>query len=92
MQPVVEPVANEAEEAVAVESANILSIEAELEALDNQIADAEIELDEMEAANDEDEPMDLADLQNARLNYAAQGLGLEDLIDIFDADTAATAE
>jgi len=46
----------------------------------------------MKAANDEDEPMDLADLQNARLNYAAQGLGLEDLIDIFDADTAATAE
>lgn len=46
----------------------------------------------MKAANDEDEPMDLADLQNARLNYAAQGLGLEDLIDIFDADTAAIAE
>ena len=46
----------------------------------------------MHSEKDDDEPMDLSDLQNARLNFAAQGLGLEDLIDIFDADTAYIAE
>ena len=37
---------------------------------------------ESTAAPVEEGPLDLADLQNKRINYAAEGLGLEGLIDV----------
>lgn len=42
---------------------------------------AEAEAESTAAPTDEG-PLDLADLQNKRINYAAEGLGLEGLIDV----------
>ena len=59
------------------------SLEEKVDAMQEQIAsvDDEVTQTEAEVALDEG-PLDLADLQNKRLGYAAEGLGLDGLIDV----------
>ena len=73
-----------AEESPEVQAANVL--EDKVEQIEDEIADvadAVSDLKEDAEAAEDDGPLDLADLQNKRLGYAAEGLGLEGLIDIF---------
>lgn len=73
------------------EDVEVVEVELEDDEEVIDIVEAE-ESPEVQAANDEEVveeeeeeegPLDLADLQNKRLGYAAEGLGLEGLIDIF---------
>lgn len=48
------------------------------------VAEVADEVAEVKAEAEEDAPLDLADLQNKRLGYAAEGLGLEGVMDIDD--------
>ena len=78
---------NPAEIAPEVESAapadEDATLEEKVEAMEEQIASIEDEVTSTEAEVALDEgPLDLADLQSKRLGYAAEGLGLEDLIDV----------
>ena len=57
------------------------SLEEKVEAMQEQIADDDATSTEAETAS-VDGPLDLADLQSKRLGYAAEGLGLDGLIDV----------
>lgn len=59
------------------------SLEEKVEAMEEQIASADDDATSTEAETASvDGPLDLADLQSKRLGYAAEGLGLEGLIDV----------
>ena len=59
------------------------SLEGKVEAMQEQLASVDDEVTDTEAEVVlGDGPLDLADLQNKRLEYAADGLGLDGLIDI----------
>ena len=59
------------------------SLEEKVEAMQEQIASADDDATSTEAETASvDGPLDLADLQSKRLGYAAEGLGLEGLIDV----------
>lgn len=89
-----EPAQNYAEPSPAVQSApsqdddvdddTTEDTDTSTDALEDEIADIECALDDEEIL--EDAPMDLADLQDVRLGMAAEGLGMDDLIDILDED------
>ena len=80
---------NSAEDAPAVQASapedddTAQSLEEKVEAMEEQISSAD---DDATSTEDEDAsvdgPLDLADLQSKRLGYAAEGLGLDGLIDV----------
>ena len=78
---------NSAEDAPAVQASapedddTAQSLEEKVEAMQEQIADDDATSTEAETAS-VDGPLDLADLQSKRLGYAAEGLGLDGLIDV----------
>lgn len=58
-------------------------MEKQIASVDEKVEKAKADADAEAAAPVDDGPLDLADLQSKRINYAAEGLGLEGLIDIF---------